>query len=261
MFMRLSAWISVRVLCLGVLVFGSTVTSASAQQCTVEVPGEIFCDDFEMDTSGDWRLGLSSDQLVIADGVATLSGTHVPAMYPRQFRSQADISTQIVGRAIAGVGFGIVARSGVGSYYTFVGTGENGSPAVELAEGGARIEEIQLIEDFPFDAFEEPVAMQFDLFGDQLRYWVWPADELRPEMPLGTVTDNRFSSGGMGLFTGDVPFENFGAAEFEYIKVATEHIASYEPIPEPSAVLLAACGFVGLIIHRRLRSVHRSTRS
>jgi hypothetical protein len=79
-----------------------------------------------------------------------------------------------------------------------------------------------------FNASEEDVVMRLEALGDQLRFWVWPADEARPEAPL-VVADGAYLLGGaVGVIADDTGHGDGGKTnvEFRYFDATM--------IPEPS---------------------------
>lgn len=91
--------------------------------------------------------------------------------------------------------------------------------------------------------------MRFDLIGDELSMWAWPADDEMPIDPSVTLEDSFFESGYVGLFVaaGSIGGPNeFAGAIFRNLEVIA--------IPEPSARLLCIVGMFMLL------SVTRSKR-
>lgn len=99
--------------------------------------------------------------------------------------------------------------------------------------------------------------MRIDAFGNQISYWIWPAEEPMPSEPIATVTDGRVSSGGpLWLYAAsDTPpdFAEFVSAEFLFARAASEPITFYEPIPEPAGKLMIHVVAVSCLLMRRPR--------
>jgi hypothetical protein len=69
-----------------------------------------------------------------------------------------------------------------------------------------------------FDPTQEDAAMRLDVVGDQLRLWVWPADESQPEQPLATAHDSALSEGGVGVYV-NPDFGGSTEAVFRFVNV------------------------------------------
>lgn len=90
--------------------------------------------------------------------------------------------------------------------------------------------------DVPFDILDEDAVLQFDVIGNELSLWVWPASGQMPDEPQATAVDDMHASG-----TVAVGASTEGPAIYRYVHVADMHI------PEPSGLLLAVVGMLGLI--------------
>lgn len=88
-----------------------------------------------------------------------------------------------------------------------------------------------------FNLTTEDVAIQFDVFDDQMRLWAWPAIEEQPALPLLTASDSRIESGKLFVFN------SFGNGVFRSLEVL--------PIPEPSTRFPTFLGFMLLLRNRR----------
>jgi hypothetical protein len=82
---------------------------------------------------------------------------------------------------------------------------------------------------------EEDVVMQFDVFGETLSLWAWPASESLPSAPLVTTTDSSLTQGEVGIdYFSSAADPMLGNAIFRYVHVANTHI------PEPTTIILAS---------------------
>jgi hypothetical protein len=103
----------------------------------------------------------------------------------------------------------------------------------------------------------EDVIIQFDAFGNRLRFWAWRSGALMPSTPQIDVTDSALTSGIVSLiYTSEtdtpVIVNTPGSALIRYVHVADTHI------PEPCSFVIAAVAFAAIMFGR----VHigRSTR-
>jgi hypothetical protein len=90
------------------------------------------------------------------------------------------------------------------------------------------------------DVTSEDVVVQFDVVGNNLSLFVWPAGGQKPADPTLSYVSNTFSDGVVGIIT-DTRSPGPGSATFRFVHVADT------PIPEPSTLLLVllALGVVG----------------
>jgi hypothetical protein len=92
---------------------------------------------------------------------------------------------------------------------------------------------------------EEDVLLQFDVFGDSLKLWVWRPGEPRPIDPLLSATDDAITvAGEVGIdyYTLMPPPRVLGSAIFRYVHVSDTPIV----IPEPCTATLSAIFFAGV---------------
>jgi hypothetical protein len=146
---------------------------------------------------------------------------------------------------------GFTGRRSVGTtnYHVFVGHFETpGSPPSNdagIGYGANNMTQTLTSSPIPFDPRLEDFNLQFDIIGNEIRFWVWRLNEPRPAAPLGTVVDNRLQTGEVEVYTGSQGLSNLftGRAAFRYVHVATTSI------PEPSGTTLAAAasGVVALV--------------
>lgn len=125
-------------------------------------------------------------------------------------------------------------------YFAFILRTNSGSTRAGITRDDSNTVLSDIVE-LPFDVLQEDAVMQFDVIGNSLRLWVWPASGFRSKEPQATAVDDTYESGLVSVGS-----STEGRATFRYVHVADMHI------PEPSALFLAVVGMLGLaIVYRR----------
>jgi RNA polymerase sigma factor (sigma-70 family) len=250
------------------------ITLLGGTVATTFVPGlvgtasaaTLFFDDFEDGSLFDgkpvsWRA--ENAMLQIQDESLIVSGTGIPRTTPL-IGSHGDVSIKARARLLEGEVIGFTGRRtpGLTNYHLFVQhTNAPGGPVNEagIGYGGEGGIEALTSTPIPFDPRLEDFNMQLDIFGNEIRFWVWRLNESRPIAPLGTAVDNRLSTGEVEVYAGSQGLSDLfpARAAFRYVHVADMSI------PEPSGAALAAVGGVVLasgLFFRQPRFRHFVTR-
>jgi hypothetical protein len=225
------------------IAFGGLLAAGLTNYATVST---ILFDDFDdgsvLDgTPVSWRP--EGATLEIQDDSLIVSGRNLPRTTP-QIGSHTNVSIKAQARLLEGEVLGFTGRRTVGTtnYHVFVGHFETpGSPPSNdagIGYGGNNTTQTLTSSPIPFDPRLEDFNLQFDIIGDEIRFWVWRLNEPRPTAPLGTVVDNRLQTGEVEVYAGSQSLSSSftGRAAFRYVHVATTSI------PEPPGTTLAAVG-------------------
>jgi hypothetical protein len=230
------------------------------------IPGHaatILFDDFEDGSFNDdspvtWQGDLGG-MLAIEDGSLIVSGFSVPLAVPEIGPSE-NVSIQVQMRVLEGDYAGIAGRRTTGvrrGYFAAVGEYlNNGVPTNDVFLAYAGSLEVLHAQDVDFDPKLEDVILQMDIFGNEITYWAWPADEGRPAEPIGKIVDDVLASvsGGIYLWASSPGLSGSltGRAAFRYVRVAD--IA----IPEPSSLALVGSVIAALLFQARRHAGRRA---
>ncbi len=212
--------------------------------------GTIFIDNFDDGSLTDnkpvsWR----SDQggsIRIQDQSLILTGNSVPLAVPNT-PNRPNVSIQARVRLLEGTSIGLAGRRGVPvngreSYFAYL-VRDGATNYAGIAYGGSvqGIDEVEV----PFDVRFEDVNLQLDIFGNQIKYWAWPANQPRPAAPLGEAIDNTLTNGSIFAFAGSDALSGATRASgaFRYIYVSDTPIVD---VPEPSTAVLGSLGAASL---------------
>lgn len=156
----------------------------------------LVYDDFEDGNIADgdpvsWNRGPAQQ------GDLVLSGTGVTdASILQSDLSRTDMSVRTVFAMVDGPLFGVSARASGSSYFGWLGVDETGAE-VGLATGGNLCcTDLADPVEVDVDPRVEDVAMQLDIFADNIQLRVWPADELMPAAPTVVAVDSQVASSG-----------------------------------------------------------------
>jgi hypothetical protein len=233
---------------LAVPLFGGTFT-------TTLLPGlaptasaaTVFFDDFNDGSfvdgtpvtwapQGTATLQIQGESLIVSGGGVPFASPQIPALQ--------DVSILAQARVLEGNSVGVAGRrrdgAGIRNYFAFVE--HRDTPNGPVNEAGISLGgDLNLIQTLssapiPFDPRQQDFNLQLDIFGNQIRYWVWLPNQPRPAAPLGMVVDNTLTAAG-GVFVWAV-HNDLGPSSgaFRYVHVSTTSI------PEPSGTTLAAVG-------------------
>ena len=170
---------------------------------------EMFSGTFDA-SSGDYFLAPSERAIV-----ATAPGFNVPDV---SIRSQFRILTP----SAPGGGVELLARVDLANVDAYLG-GLNEAGTAYIAPSGTALDLVSI--NTNLHPLDEDIVMQFDVFGDLLSLWAWPADEPMPPEPLITATDSRFLTGEVGIAYYSLQASNdLGNAIFRFVQVADKHI-------------------------------------
>lgn len=209
---------------------------AQADECSVAVPGQVFCDDFQdgrlLDSAPrSWFPAFGPETLVRAESESlALSGTNAAGasiggpssdviFEGTSLRTQVRLRDgPVVGAAVRWNDIEDI------SYFTFLSEDEVG-----IGLGG----NIVILERKPvdFNVAETDVLIQLDAFDDEISLWAWPADEPMPSEPTLTAPGVGVSEGRFFLWTSyndDTPAPV--AADFRFVQLATQSIHYQRPI-------------------------------
>jgi PEP-CTERM motif-containing protein len=196
--------------------------------CTSAGATTIFYDDFEDGNAADgspiyWTGNRFVEEgSLVASDIDGLSWAHT-VYHPM------NISIQSRFRLIEGDYGGIAGRHDDKNYHVYIGTDPaTGRMNAGVEIGGAPIQDLVDVT-IDFDAHQEDVILQLDMFENQISFWAWPADESRPTSPLGSIIDSTVAQDGqvaLWAFNGD---GSICRGAFRYVHVSTTSI------PEPSA--------------------------
>jgi hypothetical protein len=187
---------------------------------------------------GGATLQIQNESLIVSGGGVPFASPLIAALQ--------DVSILVRARVLEGNAVGVAGRrrnnAAIRNYYVYVEHRDTPNGPVNEAgiSLGGDLDVIQTLNStqIPFDPRLEDFNLQLDIFGNQIRYWVWLPNQPRPIVPLGTAVDNTLTSAG-GVFVFAVENElRTSRGAFRYIHVATTPI----PIPEPTANSLAAAG-------------------
>lgn len=208
--------------------------------CDIEVPGQVFCDDF---TDGDARDGepvswqplgntkasIEENNLIVTgnipfDNLAIVQGVNLADV---SIRARVRLGEEsAMGVAVRDGG---VRRNGGCNYAGWI----DAESAVDVGNAGLNIgcslEEIGEAVPLDFDVSEQDTMLQLDVFGDSIRLWVWPAEKIRPIEPLVSGRDSSLLDGEVALWSADKDASepnptHSGKGIFRYVQVATEPI-------------------------------------
>jgi len=75
----------------------------------------------------------------------------------------------------------------------------------------------------PLDVTQQDVVLQFDLFGDSLSAWAWPADQPMPSAPLLSTEDFAYDAPGtIALASTDGDADSVGI--FRWVHISPDHV-------------------------------------
>ena len=188
------------------IAFGGLLTAGLTNYATAST---ILFDDFDDGSVLDgkpvsWRPEVR--MLQIQDESLIVSGRSLPRTTPL-IGSHTNVSIKAQARLLEGELLGFTGRRTVGTtnYHVFVGHFESpGSSSNEagIGYGGNNTTQTLTSTQIPFDPRAEDFNLQFDIIGNEIRFWAWCINEPRPVAPLGTVVDNRLSIGEVELYAG-----------------------------------------------------------
>ncbi len=192
--------------------------------------------------------------LNIVDGnfvVGTDLGLAMAFVDPVDFAAE-NVAVESQFRLIEGTNVGLFVQvsetEGGGCYFCHLAASTH--PAGPMLAGiidcstGDWIDDARLSVDF--DALEEDAVLRIEAVGNELKMWVWPADEVRPGLPSAVATTDRMPGGVVGLLVDQVDDSGPSEAAFRYFEAVV--------IPEPSTfLLLSVCSMFLFVLRRTSR--------
>jgi hypothetical protein len=247
---RLSTTVGMAALAVA-LAFGALPASKMVGLSSAARATTIFFDDFSDGSLVDgqpvsWQ-GELGGSIEIQDQSLIVSGQSVPVAVP-SVGLLSNVSIRTSGRLLQGEAVGVAGRwsldQAVTNYYAYVGHFLVDGVAINRAgiSLGGVLQRLSFTE-LDFDPRQEDFNLQLDIFGNEIRYWAWPANEPRPDVPLGSATDDKLTSGEVFVWAASegLAGATTGRGAFRYVHVATTSI------PKTSTFALGSLGAVVLV--------------
>jgi len=242
-----------------VLVCCGTSVFAQDNFCSVEVPGQVFCEDFSDGDAQDgmpvtWTEGPNQDGFDATSGdyvvTATTNDHFKFSTVVDEVLTDVSIRTQVRTSSVEGGAFlsarllDPLALPSPGNYFGGIKYDPNlgGTHLILGRSDGGNFTFFGGNPVLPFDVRTEDAVLQLDVIGNELKLWGWKAGDPMPDQPQVSATDNNYSGGAIRIVNDN---HNLNVATFRYVQVATQSI------PEPSTAILSCLGFVSLIAWRR----------
>ena len=225
----------------------------------VSLRAEGFRDDFINPDPGNpdrepvsWGDGPGGTTNVAIEG-GNLLISNDPGMLAQAFVDPVDFSAENVAvqsqfRLVDGTNVGLFVQTTAGdSFFGHVAASTHpfGPSLAGLIDGqlGNFIMQDSARARVDFDVLQEDVVMRVEALGNDLKMWVWPANEPMPSSPTAFATTNRVPGDVVGLLVDDVDRNGPASAVFRYFEATI--------IPEPTTAMLGVASFLGLVAWRR----------
>ena len=208
--------------------------------CDIEVPGQVFCDDFTDGNPRDgepvsWRQLGNTNASIEENDLIVEGNIPFDNLAIAQGVILGDVSIRARVRLVDESAMGVAVRdgdlrdNGGCNYFAWI----DAESAVDVENAGLAVgcslEVIGEAVPLDFDVSDQDTMIQLDAFGDSIRLWVWPADRNRPIEPLISGTNSSLPNGEVVLWSADKdalapPPTHSGKGIFRYVQVATEPI-------------------------------------
>lgn len=250
--MTRNSWIFLSLVMVIVICCGTSVF-AQDDFCSVEVPGQVFCDNFSDGSATD---GMPVTWVPIGDTVLNATSGDAVVSGNVRFNDSSFSGLRIVDREFGNVSLRTQVRLSEGGWIA-VSVRDGASPIEQQYTGVITVDgEIALGIVHPdgsifptltptgLNPVDNDIMLQIDAIDDKIDFWAWSPGQPMPEVPSKSLRNSLIQTGGISLNFGSTQDKTVSGV-FRYVQVATQSI------PEPSAAILSCLGFACLLAWQR----------